>query len=128
MRIVLLLIVLSLTACTPPDPVVSEESAETVLRATIPSELLRGEQAFESNCVACHGTRGLGTGSGPPLVHIVYESAHHADIAFVMAIERGVRAHHWGFGDMPPVPGLERDDVLAIISYIRYLQRQVGIT
>ena len=44
-----------------------------------------------------------------------------------MAAERGVRAHHWQFGDMPPRPEVEHEEVLGIIAYIRFLQQQVGI-
>jgi hypothetical protein len=31
------------------------------------------------------------------------------------------------FGDMPPVPGISRDEVGDIIAYIREQQRQNGI-
>jgi len=37
----------------------------------------------------------------------------------------GVR--HWRFGDMPPVEGLSRRDVAAIVAYVRELQRANGI-
>lgn len=96
--------------------------------ATIPAQLTAGEAAFNANCAACHGERALGTTQGPPLVHIYYEPNHHADIAFHMAVERGVPAHHWSFGDMPPVEGVDRSQVDAIIAYIRFLQREAGIS
>jgi hypothetical protein len=60
-------------------------------------------------------------------VHRIYEPDHHADPAFQLAVARGVRAHHWRFGDMAPVPGVSESDVTAIIGYIRWLQRQAGI-
>jgi mono/diheme cytochrome c family protein len=103
------------------------EIAATVQALTIPQEFQAGEAAFNANCAVCHGERALGTNQGPPLVHIIYEPSHHADIAFVMAVDRGVRAHHWQFGDMPPLPDVENEQVLSIIGYIRFLQRQVGI-
>ena len=64
---------------------------------------------------------------GPPLVHIIYEPSHHADAAFILAAERGVRAHHWSFGDMPPRPGVSRMEVMEIVRYVRWLQRESGV-
>ena len=116
-----------LAACAPDPPAEDAALAATVLATPIPQELEAGEIAFEMRCAACHGTRALGTDRGPPLVHIVYEPSHHSDLAFIMAVERGVRAHHWGFGDMPPIPGLDRAEVNEVIAYVRFLQRQVGI-
>lgn len=87
----------------------------------------RGQALFEANCAACHGPVGQGTTSGPPLVHEIYEPGHHSDEAFQLAVARGVPAHHWGFGDMSPVAGLDRDDVADITAYVRDLQREAGI-
>ncbi len=118
-----------LLGCGPPEAVeVDVEVAEAVLQSEIPAELEVGRRAYNANCTLCHGRRALGTDQGPPLVHIVYEPAHHADGAFLLAVQRGVRAHHWSFGDMPPIPGLTREEVTEIIAYIRFLQRQAGIT
>jgi mono/diheme cytochrome c family protein len=108
------------------DPA-SSDFEETVRQAVIPAELAAGEAAFDANCAACHGERALGTEQGPPLVHIIYEPSHHADISFIVAANRGVRAHHWQFGDMPPLPGIAHEDILRIIAYVRFLQEQVGI-
>ena len=41
---------------------------------------------------------------GPALIHAVYQSSHHSDAAFTLAVRVGVTAHHWRFGDMPPQP------------------------
>ena len=87
----------------------------------------RGEVIFNKYCVQCHGAKGAGTDKGPPLVHKIYHPGHHADITFYIAAERGVRAHHWGFGDMPRVEGVKKEDVAMIISYIRQLQKEAGI-
>jgi cytochrome c len=92
-----------------------------------PAELAGGERLFDANCAGCHGARGAGTRQGPPLVHIIYEPNHHGDEAFALAAARGVRAHHWSFGDMPPVPTVDADDVRQIVAYIRWLQREAGI-
>lgn len=93
----------------------------------VPAELQQGRSLFGANCASCHGEAALGTAQGPPLVHIVYEPSHHADLAFLLAAKRGVRAHHWGFGDMPPVSGVSREEVGEIIGYVRWLQRQAGV-
>ena len=83
-----------------------------------------GKAAFDVKCAACHGTDATGLeGSAPPLVHKIYEPSHHADEAFFRAVEFGVKAHHWRFGDMPPVDGLTRGDVKGIVAYVRELQR-----
>ena len=93
----------------------------------VPAELQRGKELFQANCSACHGDAALGTRQGPPLVHRIYEPSHHADISFVLAAERGVRAHHWGFGDMPPQPQVSREEVMEIVRYVRWLQRGAGV-
>jgi mono/diheme cytochrome c family protein len=101
--------------------------AATIQAVEVPAEHQAGMAAFNANCAACHGDRGLGTEQGPPLVNIIYEPSHHGDLAFVMAAQRGVRAHHWQFGDMPALPDVEHEEVLSIVAYIRFLQQQVGI-
>lgn len=87
-----------------------------------------GEKAFTEKCAACHGADASGLeGSAPPLVHKIYEPSHHGDESFQLAVKNGVRAHHWKFGNMPPVDGLTRADVKGIVAYIRELQRENGI-
>ncbi|SFJ12324.1 c-type cytochrome [Celeribacter neptunius] len=87
-----------------------------------------GKRAFDAVCAACHGENAAGKeGFGPPLVHKIYEPSHHGDMAFVMAAERGVQAHHWRFGNMPPQPGVTRGDVKAIVAYVREMQLANGI-
>ena len=88
---------------------------------------LAGQQAFDANCAACHGPNGAGTDQGPPLVHDIYNPGHHSDQAFFLAAKRGVRAHHWNFGDMPPLPQVNDDQISAIVRYVRELQRANGI-
>ena len=57
---------------------------------------------------------------------IVYEPDHHNDDSFRSAIAQGAGAHHWNFGDMPSVGGLDVDEVDSIISFIRSEQRRQG--
>ena len=82
---------------------------------------------YNANCARCHGKNGAGTNNGPPFIHKVYEQNHHSDVAFQRAARYGVRAHHWQFGNMPPIDGVNRRDVAKIITYIRELQQANGI-
>lgn len=86
-----------------------------------------GADKFAAKCAACHGSNASGGPGGPPLVHKIYEPNHHADGAFVMAVRRGVRQHHWNFGNMPYVDGVSDNDLRAIIAYVRALQVANGI-
>lgn len=86
-----------------------------------------GRAAYDQRCLQCHGLHGAGTAASPPLVHSVYRPAHHADVAFALAVRQGVRAHHWRFGDMPPQADASLDEIEAITRYIRELQRGNGI-
>ena len=87
-----------------------------------------GALAYARHCAVCHGENGAGrAGVGPPLVHVIYEPSHHPDEAFIVAVQLGVRAHHWRFGDMPRQPQVSEDETMQIIAYIRALQRANGI-
>lgn len=87
-----------------------------------------GEALFNGKCASCHGANAAGQdGVAPPLVHIIYEPNHHGDASFQRAARDGVRAHHWRFGNMPPVEGIAASDVDKIVAYVRTLQRANGI-
>lgn len=86
-----------------------------------------GTALFAANCAACHGSGAVGSDTGPPLVHKIYEPSHHDDGSFYRAVGEGVRSHHWPFGDMLPVPGISDAEVEQIITYVRELQRAAGI-
>ena len=94
----------------------------------VPAELQTGEAKFNAHCAACHGPQATGTQQGPPLVHKIYEPNHHGDAAFLRAAEFGVKAHHWEFGNMPKIEAVSSADVEQIIQYVRWLQRQAGIS
>ena len=116
----------------PPATFVVTPAADTAMVAiTMPDisgNLAVGQNIFESICAACHGAQGVGnTEAGPPLIHKIYEPSHHGDESFQRAVAQGVRAHHWRFGDIPPVEGLTRGDVAMVIGYIREIQRANGI-
>lgn len=86
-----------------------------------------GREVFNARCALCHGSNAAGSSQGPPLVHRIYEPGHHQDFAFRNAVRNGVIAHHWQFGNMPPVPGLSDNDIEQLICYVRELQRANGI-
>ena len=109
-----------------------ERNGPAMVDVTVPETLSAkaelGKVAFDAKCAACHGLNAAGQdGVAPPLVHKIYEPSHHGDAAFLMAARNGVRAHHWRFGNMPPVEGVTDSDVKMIIAYVRELQRVNGI-
>nr|WP_235823920.1 cytochrome c [Actibacterium lipolyticum] len=113
---------------TAAEPLAGAPIVEVALPADLSASAKLGKRGFDAVCAACHGENGSGRqGMGPPLVHKIYEPSHHGDMAFLMAVQRGVRAHHWPFGNMPPQQGLTEGDVKAITAYVRELQQANGI-
>lgn len=115
---------LSVVGCNRPTPGSDLQGFDP---GPIPEQFRNGQALFDAQCAACHGAHAVGTDSGPPLVHKIYEPSHHADAAFQRAVMFGVQAHHWNFGSMQPVEGLSGDDVAEVIGYVRWLQRAGGI-
>lgn len=110
------------------NSVVGGPLADVVLPDEYSEAAKIGKQAFNAKCADCHGVNAQGQrGVAPPLVHVIYEPGHHGDESFQRAVSMGVRAHHWPFGNMPPVDGMTRADVAMIVAYIRELQRANGI-
>jgi mono/diheme cytochrome c family protein len=94
----------------------------------IPFQFGLGMQKFQEKCSACHGKWAEGTADkGPPLVHPYYEPSHHDDDSFFRAALSGVQAHHWHFGNMPPVEGITKQDIGRIVQFIRWWQKENGI-
>jgi cytochrome c5 len=93
----------------------------------VPYKYALGMDKFQELCSSCHGKWGNGSPQGPPLMHGFYKPSHHGDAAFYRAALKGVFAHHWRFGDMPPVPGATRKDVDKLLPFIRWLQRENGL-
>lgn len=89
----------------------------------IPFRYAKGLVLFERNCSSCHGVSMMGTDKGPPLMHSFYKPSHHGDSSFYRAGLKGVKAHHWNFGDMPPVPGMSESKMKNIVPYIRFYQQ-----
>jgi mono/diheme cytochrome c family protein len=102
-------------------------SPRTVVVPELSPTAREGAEAFDRRCAECHGRHAAGTAVGPPLVHPIYRPAHHADVAFALAVQRGVAAHHWRFPDMPPQPGMPPGEIDKITRYVRELQRANGV-
>lgn len=93
----------------------------------VPFTFAKGMQLYRNNCASCHGQWIEGTKSGPPLFHQYYVPSHHPDAAFYRAALKGVRAHHWKFGDMPAITTVTREDMDAIVPFLRWLQKEKGL-
>ncbi|MCA8867541.1 MAG: cytochrome c [Rhodobacteraceae bacterium] len=111
-----------------PNPAAATEESTDLIKVALPASLSQtaeiGKLAYQAKCAACHGENGAGVKQkGPPLIHLIYQTSHHADQAFIMAAQNGVSAHHWPFGDMPPVAGVTLGDLKNIVAYIREVQQ-----
>lgn len=91
-----------------------------------PILVAEGDVLYQANCALCHGADLRGTDLGPSHLSVVYQPGHHGDGAFALAAINGVRAHHWDFGDMAPIPGLSQEDMDQIIAFVRETQRIDG--
>ena len=86
-----------------------------------------GAELYAQACATCHGADLRGTENGPPFLDGIYEPGHHPDAAFMAAAMMGARAHHWDFGNMPPIEGITEEQIQAIVDYVRAEQRAAGI-
>lgn len=93
----------------------------------MPFRYALGFELFQDNCAQCHGTDLDGADQGPPLLHAYYKPSHHGDVAFYRAIQYGSPQHHWNFGYMKPVEGVDENQALAIVELVRWYQREAGL-
>lgn len=87
----------------------------------------RGSVLYQANCASCHGVDLQGTDKGPSHLSVVYAPGHHPDDSFRSAVANGAPAHHWTFGDMPPIAGLDASEVDSIIAFVRQVQEEEGL-
>lgn len=110
------------------EPGGQEASATVNVKVPVLSEVAAsGKQAFDRNCKACHGANAAGTDNGPPFVHDIYNPGHHSDMAFALAVRKGVQQHHWPYGNMPAQPQVTDNELAEIVRYVRELQAANGI-
>lgn len=93
----------------------------------VPFKFAVGKNKYQESCSGCHGKWLEGTNQGPPLLHGFYKPSHHGDPAFYRAALKGVRAHHWNFGDMPKIEGVTRKDMDQVVPFIRWFQQEKGL-
>ncbi|MEM5473642.1 c-type cytochrome [Hoeflea sp. AS60] len=111
-----------------PVPAPTGAAMASVLVPELSPVAQEGEQLFNRSCASCHGKNAAGQdGIAPPLIHKIYEPNHHGDMSFHLAARNGVRAHHWQFGDMPPVEGITDPELDKIVFYVREIQRANGV-
>lgn len=118
---ILLVAALVIAACSSDDPG-SADAGDPGGTSDEPGAVL-----YETSCASCHGSDLRGTDKGPSHLSQVYAADHHSDEAFRAAVRHGSPAHHWNFGDMQPVDGLNDDEVEQIIAFIRAQQRTQGL-
>ncbi len=105
----------------------AKDATIKVIVPSLSAQAQKGEQTFDRVCLKCHGKNVGGSTNGPPLIDPFYRPDHHADAAFVSAITRGVRQHHWKFGPMPPQPAVKAAEIADLIVYIREMQQANGV-
>lgn len=104
-----------------------ERSAGDIVIPKFTEIAQQGKELFNEFCAACHGENAAGTDVGPTFLNRIYRAGHHPNDTFMRVPVQGARAHHWGFGDMPPVEGVTQDQILKIVHYVRELQRANGV-
>mgnify|MGYP003706315529 CR=1 FL=1 len=109
------------------SPAVAQMDPSSVRLPAMTPALNLGKLSYDAKCASCHGVNTAGTDKGPTFLHRVYHPGHHGDGAFYMAPKKGTRAHHWKFGDMPPVDEISDAQIKNIISYVRALQNANGV-
>ena len=107
-------------------PATVADELEVVVPALPPAAKV-GKADYQIHCAACHGPNAAGTEQGPTFLHRIYHPGHHADFSFVLAVTRGVRQHHWRFGNMKPLPEVDKAAIDRIVGYIRELQQANGV-
>ena len=105
----------------------NEHSVPDIKQPKLLGKAAFGKLAYDKFCAPCHGQNIAGTDQGPSFMSPVYNSRHHPDRAFFIAATQGARAHHWQFGDMPPVDGVTEQQIGMIVEYVRAMQNENGL-
>ena len=86
-----------------------------------------GKLNYPALCAVCHGKTGRGAERCPTLLHQAYPPGPHPPPLFYQPAKDGSPAHHWGFGDMPPVEGITDAQISSIVEYLRAVQQANGL-
>ena len=121
---VLVLVTGGESSSAPRDPMTGQTEFDIPVQD--PILVAEGDVLYQASCAACHGSDLRGTALGPSHLSVIYNPDHHGDGAFASAVVTGVQAHHWGFGDMQPVPQITAPDFERIMAFIRENQRIEG--
>ncbi len=105
-----------------PD-VPSEDGFSSFVVPDFSAQAFEGRDIFAKSCGVCHGPYAEGTDKGPVLIHPIYAPETFADEDIARAIREGAKARHWPFGDMPAIGGISPDRELAIIAFLRAVQK-----
>ncbi len=108
-------------------PIVQVIEPDEVYMPILTKTATTGHGAFIDKCSECHGLDAGGSEDGPTLIHRYYDNANLSDNDFFSAVATGVKQEHWEFGDMKPVAGVTREEVVFIIKFVREVQRANGI-
>lgn len=109
---------------TPRDPMTGQSEFDIPVQD--PVLVAEGDVLYQASCSVCHGSDLRGTAIGPSQLSVVYQPGHHSDESYMNAVFNGVPAHHWDFGNMPPVSGLTEGDMDRVIAFVRENQRIEG--
>ena len=116
--VAVLVVAIALSSIPPASPPPAERNPEI---------LAEGKELFDGTCASCHGAELEGTATGPSFLDPIYAPNHHGDEAFQRAAVLGVVPHHWTFGPMPAQVDLSREEVAAIVEYVRAEQEAAGV-
>ena len=130
-------VVVEATGSRPPNPLQGVPSKSQDVSAVLDPDAVKppemtpalnvGKMNYDAYCASCHGKNTAGSDKGPTFLHRVYHPGHHGDAAFFTAPNKGARAHHWPFGDMKPVEGVNDAQLQTIVDYVRAVQKANGI-
>jgi mono/diheme cytochrome c family protein len=138
MRIIVIMLISCLTACSVSAPGRTETAVMTTLKRRVTvggtkdknplppttENVIRGRQAFSSYCVACHGLDGQATGvpfaaaMSPPVPDLKSSTVQtYSDGQLKWIITRGLSP-----SGMPAAKGILNDEEMwAIVTYLRHL-------
>ena len=85
---------------------------------------MTGQTKFHELCANCHGPDAMGGNKAPKLIQEIFSSSVYSNESIAMTITNGSSS-----GVMPSMKGrVSEKGINEIIEYIRYAQRDAGLT